>query len=222
MDPPLQLIQHLRQTLSADELGRAKRFLFERDRRRFIVGRGVLRNILSRYTKENPARLRFRYSKYGKPFLIPPAGQDTLRFNLSHSGELALYAITCRRDIGIDVEQIRSMPDAEQLAERFFSNQENQTFRAVSPEQKDTAFFNCWTRKEAYVKAIGEGLSLPLDQFDVSLAPGEPAALLRARGRPQEPEHWFLEGLEPAPGYVGGLVVEGSVGRLTRWQWSTT
>ena len=119
----------------------------------------------------------------------------------------------------IDLEYIRSVPDAEEIAARFFSCQENAVFRALPPEQKQAAFFNCWTRKEAYIKAIGDGLAFSLDQFDVSLSPGEPARLLGIKGSSAAAAHWSLQELTPAPGYVAALAVEGHGWSLICWQW---
>ncbi len=210
----------LAQTLSADEKIRAERFYFEQDRKRFIVGRGLLRNILGRYLGIEPGQLRFCYGPGGKPALAETHSDSTLRFNLSHSQGLALYAISRVREIGIDLEHIRPICEAEQIAERFFSDREKAVFRALPSSQKQAAFFNCWTRKEAYLKAIGDGLALPLEQLDVSLSPGEPARLLNIKGDRCAATHWSLQELSPAPGYVAALAVEGHGWRLTRWQWS--
>jgi 4'-phosphopantetheinyl transferase len=215
---PASHIHRLRHTLAADELARAERFHFEKDRQHFIAGRGLLRVILSRYLEAEPGQLRFRYSDYGKPALMLSPGQVPLNFNLSHSNGLALYAVTQGREVGIDLEKVRSDLEYEEIAERFFSPQENAVLRRLPAEVKPRAFFNCWTRKEAYIKARGEGLSLPLDQFDVSLAPGEPARLLHVRGNSQEVGHWSLQALTPAPDYVAALAVEGSDWRLKCWQ----
>ena len=141
-----------------------------------------------------------------------------LRFNLSHSQGLALYAVTRGREIGVDLECIRPISDAEQIAERFFSAHENAVFRTIPAHEKPKAFFNCWTRKEAYLKALGDGLARPLDEFDVSLAPGEPAKLLRIEGAPQEASRWSLNRLEPGSGYVAALAVEGYGYQLKCWQ----
>lgn len=219
LDLPALPVQNLRQTLAADELGRAKRFHFQKDRERFIVTRGVLRAILSRYLHIAPQQLRFTYSPYGKPALAHETGGDTLCFNLSHSHDLALYAITRNRQVGIDLEYLRALPDMEQVAQRFFSAQENSVLDTLPQNQRLEAFFNCWTRKEAYIKARGEGLSFRLDQFDVSLMPGEPAALLTVRGDSCEAARWSLQELEPAPGYVAALAVEGHGWHLHCWQW---
>ncbi len=219
LSQPASIRHHLRQSLSAAELSRAKRFHFERDRQHFIVGRGVLRDILSRYTKETPGDLHFGYTAYGKPFLDRPADSE-LRFNLSHSGDLALYAISHERDLGLDVEQIRPMPDALDLAARFFSARENETLQTVPPAQRHEAFFNAWTRKEAYIKALGEGLSHPLDSFDVSLRPAEPARLLAVRGDPQALHRWQLVAFTPQPGYIAALVAAGQGWKIQGWRWS--
>ena len=211
-------VQRLRQTLAGDELSRAARFHFERDRTHYTVARGVLRDLLSRYLKAQPHQLRFDYSPYGKPALAAP-GHAALNFNVSHSHGMALFAITRGREIGVDIEYIRADFECAEIAERFFSSQENAVLRTLPAGVQHEAFFNCWTRKEAYIKAIGEGLSHPLDEFDVSLAPGEPAALLTSRGDPREVERWSLKELFPAPGYVAALAVEGSDWRLSCWQW---
>lgn len=216
---PLARVQQLVQTLSADERIRAERFYFERDRNRFIVGRGLLRMVLSCYVGIAPEQLQFCYGSRGKPTLAETPGGSKLRFNLSHSEGMALYAVTRDREIGIDIEYIRPITEMEQIAKRFFSVQENAVFCALPPNQKQTAFFNCWTRKEAYVKGIGDGLALPLDQFDVSLTPGEPARLLAIKGDRSAANHWSLQELSPAPGYVAALAVEGNNWNLSCWQW---
>ncbi len=212
-------IQSLRRTLTADERARAERFHFQKDRDQFTVARGALRVILGRYLDVEPSRLRFSYSPYGKPSLSRESGAGDLSFNLSHAGEMALYAVTRGREIGIDVERIRTDFASEQIAERFFSPREVAVLRALSGKMQPQAFFNCWTRKEAYIKARGEGLSLPLDQFDVSLVPGQMAALLSTSGDPQEAFRWSLREVAPAAGYVAAFAVEGDDWQLKCWQW---
>jgi len=170
--------QSLLHTLAADELARARRFYFQRDRERFFVARGVLRSILSCYLDTEPSQLRFGYSSYGKPALAQNTGRNAIRFNASHSHELALVTVTRGRELGVDIERICAEVANEQIAERFFSPRKVVRLRSLPTDTQTEAFFHCWTRKEAYIKARGEGLSLPLDQFDVSLVPGEPAALL--------------------------------------------
>ncbi|MBI3779500.1 MAG: 4'-phosphopantetheinyl transferase superfamily protein [candidate division NC10 bacterium] len=214
------LVQGLLMILSADEKVRAERFSFQRDREHFIVARGMLRAILGRYLQREPTNIRFCYSPKGKPVLAQGLGGDALRFNLSHSHGLALCAVTNGREIGIDLEQVRPDLKVEEIARRFFSSDEVATLRTLPPQMQSEAFFACWTRKEAYIKAKGEGLSFPLHEFDVSLAPGEPAALLTTREGPQESSRWTLQELMPGPGYAAALAVEGNGWRLARWEWS--
>lgn len=220
LDQPAISLKKLTQTLSRDESMRADRFYFDRDRKRFIVGRGMLRNILSLYLRTEPRLLRFSYGAYGKPYLVGRAGEETIRFNLSHSHELALYGFTRGREIGVDLEYIHDVPEFDQIAARFFSESENAVLDTLPSNEKQEAFFNCWTRKEAYIKAIGNGLAHPLDQFDVSLAPGEPARLLKVDGDVQEAGRWSLKSLMPAPGYVAAIAIEGHDWRLQQWRWS--
>ncbi|NLG49319.1 MAG: 4'-phosphopantetheinyl transferase superfamily protein [Chloroflexi bacterium] len=223
LEVPAACIERLYATLSEDERQRAARYRFDRDRQHFIVARGALRGILGDYVGVDPARLRFVYTPYGKPSLDPAFDGGELRFNLSHAGGMALYAVTRGREVGIDLEPLRpeSADDANTLsvARQFFSPWEVQELLTLPMELRGLAFYNCWTRKEAYIKARGEGLSLPLDQFDVSLAPGQPARLLRARDS-QEATRWSLAALEPGAGYVGALVVEGPLGEIKYRQWT--
>ena len=206
-------------TLDDDERSRADRFYFSRDRECFIVARGILRAILGRYLNKAPESLSFSYSTHGKPALVSDSDADAIRFNLSHSHGAALYAVTRGREIGIDLEFIRCDLEAEQIAERFFSHSEIEALRALPPSLRKYAFFLCWTRKEAYIKARGEGLSLPLDQFDVSLIPGEPAALLSTQSDSDEALRWSLRNLTPASGYAAALATKGRDWTLSCWQW---
>lgn len=219
LDQPESVLRRLRTTLSADEAARAARFHFERDRRRFTVARGVLRAILARYLDLAPEDIQFSYGPQNKPALADTRQNNNLQFNLSHSQNQALYAFARHREIGVDIEQIRTMCDAEGIARRFFSARENVVFQALPLQQRDEGFFNCWTRKEAYIKALGDGLSHPLDTFDVSLRPGEPAALLAVRGDSGEVSRWSIRALTPVPGYVAALVVEGHGWTLKCWHW---
>ena len=193
LDPAPGEVHRLMGMLSKDEHARAERFRFDQDRRRFVVARGVLRSLLALYLGLPPQKVQLTYGASGKPCL--PRG--VLRFNLD-AGELGLYAFTSSREVGIDVEHVRQLDDMDQIARRFFSVNEVASLEALPESARpSTAFFNCWTRKEAYVKARGEGLALPLDGFDVSLAPvnraaapsrgqsrGRPLVVARARTRP--------------------------------------
>lgn len=214
------LLARLRDTLADDERKRADRFHFEKDRRHFTAARGAMRILLAGYLTHRPEAVRFTYSNYGKPRLMDVDNPSDLRFNLSHSHGLALLAVTRGRDIGVDLERLRDMErDGESLAERFFSPREVGALRSLPPELRREAFFHCWTRKEAYIKAQGQGLGLPLDQFDVSLHPDEPAALLATLHDPPEVRRWSLRRLNPGEGHVGALAVEGHAWRLWCGEW---
>jgi 4'-phosphopantetheinyl transferase len=217
LDVPESQVRSLWDTLTADERQRAERYIFEKDRTHFVVARGLLRVLLGRYLRQEPQSLRFTYGPHGKPVLATDTGGGALGFNVSHSHGLALYAVTRGREVGVDVERIRPEVAQEKIAERFFSPREVTVLRALPTPLQATAFFACWTRKEAYIKAKGEGLALPLDQFDVSLAPGEPAALLRTAWDPQEAACWALQDLAPAPGYRAAVAGAGHDWRLTCW-----
>jgi len=211
--------RRLHDTLSPDERARAARFHFEVDREYFIVGRGVLRAILGRYLGASPAAVRFDYGPYGKPSLAGATG-GALEFNVSNSHRVALYALTRSRRLGVDVELINERHSGPEIAERFFSAAEVSALRALPEEERTPAFFNCWTRKEAYIKALGEGLSHPLHSFSVSLVPGAPAALLAADVDPLEASRWAFDALFPGPLYAAALAVEGPRPALRLWHWS--
>ena len=201
----------LSRCLSPDERGRAGRFRFDRDRRRYIAARGTLRCLLGSYAGLAPTQVQFRYGPHGKPAMAPPF--DALRFNIAHAEGLALYAFAIGRDLGIDVERIRPDIAYGQLAERFFSRREIEELRAVPGHLQAAAFFTAWTRKEAYLKARGDGLVVPLDQFDVSLSPGAAPTLLRSTSQPADQARWRIYDVPPIPGYAAALVVEGTVPR---------
>ena len=213
-------LQSLQQTLSTDERTKADRFVFPNDRSQFIVSRGALRSILSRYLNISSHILRFDYNPYGKPSLIVAQGGNTLRFNVSHSRGMALIAITKSRDIGVDIEGINPNFSFLDIAEKFFSPVESSVLRSLPEHLQATAFFTCWTRKEAYIQAVGKGLSIPLNQFDVSLAPGEPAALLKVEENPEEASKWSLIELFPSSDMVAAVAVAGDCCKLHCWEWA--
>ena len=213
-------LQSLQQTLSTDERAKADRFVFPKDRSQFILSRGALRAILSRYLNISSHILRFDYNPYGKPSLIVTQGGNTLRFNVSHSRGIALIAITKNLDIGVDIEGINPNFSCLEIAEKFFSPLENSVLRSLPEHLQATAFFTCWTRKEAYIKAVGKGLSIPLNKFDVSLAPGEPAALLNVEGNPEEASKWSLIELFPCSDMVAAVAVAGDCWKLHCWEWT--
>lgn len=212
-------IAAFRRVLAPDELERAAKYHFQKDCERFISARAVLRLLLASYLGREPAGLRFRTNAYGKPELDARSDEDTLRFNLSHARDIALYAIARKREIGVDVEYVSQDFDTEQIASRFFSRREVQALRALPASLRTESFFRCWTRKEAYIKAKGEGLSMPLDQFDVSLSPDAPAALLNVASDPAEITRWSLRELTPATNYIAAIAVEGHDWQLRCFQW---
>jgi len=198
--------------LSEDELERADRFRFTRDRARYIVGRGLLRTLLGGYAAQDPGALLFAYNEYGKPEL--PEWPD-LRFNLAHSESRALFALARSTDVGVDLERRRPEFAQENVAEHFFSPYEVEVLRGLADHEQADAFLACWTRKEAFLKARGDGLSLPLHDFDVTLAPGKPAALLRTAWSRTEPQEWRLYDLSGFyPGYAAALSVRWNDGRI--------
>jgi 4'-phosphopantetheinyl transferase len=216
------VICKLHRTLSSDERARADRYHFSRDRDRFTAARGLLRDILGRYLNEKPADLRFDYGSHGKPGIRGQSDPKGICFNMSHSDGLGLYAVAQGREVGVDVERIKKHFGSLEIAERFFSPREFARLSSLSEHHQLESFFNCWTRKEAYIKARGMGLSLSLQEFDVSLAPGEPAALLWVKNDPDELSRWTMRAFIPASGYVAGLAVEGEDWRLKCWQWTDT
>ncbi len=213
-------LQTLFTALSKDERERAARFRFSRDQQHFIVAHGILRKLLACYLQIDTSSLFFVKNAYGKPALDPAFHSADLHFNLSHSQDIALFAFSYRRELGVDVEYMRKEVEYDQLARFCFSAYEQQILSSLVGSMKEEAFFNCWTRKEAYIKARGLGLSLPLALFDVSLLPLEPARLLESRESPDEVSRWSFCALVPGMGYAGALVVEGHDWLLHTWDWS--
>lgn len=213
------LERYLWSLLDDDERCRADRFHFAQHRRRFVVARGALRTILAHYLEARPTDIRFQTNAYGKPFLASDQASTGLAFNLSHSNSLALVGIACHREIGVDLELVRADFATEEIAGRFFSPGEVAALQALPADARAQGFFNCWTRKEAFIKAKGMGLSMPLDRFDVSLAPGEPARLLSILDDPAEAGRWSLEALYPQDGYAAAVAVQGHGWRLQLWPW---
>lgn len=220
LDQPAETVARLRALLDPDETRRADRFLFEKGRTQFTVGRGVLRLLLGDYLAIDPRDVRFGYNPYGKPSLAGPDDAHPLRFNLSHSGELVLYAVAWGREVGIDLETIRTDFASDGIAQRFFAPAEVAALRGLPEEARTHAFFTCWTRKEAFIKARGKGLSIPLDAFEVSLVPGAEAAVLVTHDDPAEAGRWSLHELHPGPGYVGALAVAGDGCRTRHHTWT--
>ena len=196
--------------VSPEESERAARFIFERDRARYTIAHAALRDILARYTAQAPDALSIRIAEKGKPYL---ADHPDIRFNLSHSGAWALVAVARAREVGVDIECIRRKRSTDGIAQRFFSPAEVRELMATPEHFRVAAFFACWSRKEAYIKARGEGLRIPLDSFEVSL--GEEAALRKA----EDAERWSLRSLQAPDGYAAALVAEGAGWRVNYLQW---
>jgi len=204
LNPPAQYDGLLRQVLNTEENVRADRFHFDRDRMRFIAARAQLRMILARYLARDPEMITFSYGPRGKPHIAESVG-----FNLSHSDDLAVVAVALERNVGVDVEAIRTMKERDRIAGRFFSAGENAALLGVPESERTKAFLRCWTLKEAYVKATGDGLAHPTESFDVAFGLGEQTELLRVDQEPEEASRWRLMGFSPAPNFVGALAVEG-------------
>ncbi|MEH2069118.1 MAG: 4'-phosphopantetheinyl transferase HetI [Nostoc sp.] len=211
LDQPEAQLQNLAATLSNDEMIRAQRFHFQQHQQRFIAGRGILRSILSRYLGIKPLEVQFNYQQRGKPMLAKTFADRGLEFNLSHSQELALCAVNCTREIGVDLEYIRPVSDLEALAKRFFLPREYEMLRSLSSNQQQEVFFRYWTCKEAYLKATGDGLS-QLEEVEVFLTPTKPAKL-------QITQDWSLFELVPANNYVAAVAVANFGWNLKCWQY---
>lgn len=205
LDPSPARRRRLALTLSREERERAARLRLDRDRRRFVVARGGLRMILGEYLGVDPGEVEIGRSERGKPRLTRDG--TGLRFSLSRSGELALCAVAWDREVGVDVERLRPIADALEIAEHFFSERERQALRRRDDERRQRAFFRVWTRKEAWLKACGVGLTLPLDRVEVSVEEDEPARLLSVPDDSSPASCWSLHELAPSAGYLAALAV---------------
>lgn len=218
LDQSPSRVQQLQTFLTEDEQARAKRFYRQKDRDRFVVARGLLREILSSYLDSDPALLHFCYGPAGKPALHAPFDKLNLCFNLSHSNDLALYAVTRGRAVGIDIEYIRTSPTLERVAARLFSPQEYAAFQKLPVLLRNKAFFRYWVRKEAYIKARGLGLSLLIRQFEAY--PTTNQSPTQSKPGSIESLDWSLHDIEPMPGYAAALTVEGQNVELSCWSWA--
>jgi 4'-phosphopantetheinyl transferase len=217
LDEPVERISHLYSTLAEDERDRASRFHFQTDRDRYVMSRGVLRELLGRYLEKDPTQINLAYGPNGKPEIAGYGVDHSTQFNLAHSENLVLFAFTLGRPIGIDVEKIRPLKDIDGIASRYFSTQEYLTWRAFAPTNRFVGFFRLWTCKEAFIKAIGAGLSYPLDQFDIALSPGKEARLLNIAGDEREAKRWTVRELRPAKDFAAAIVARDKWG-LSRWR----
>jgi 4'-phosphopantetheinyl transferase len=213
------VLQHAA-SLSEDERLRAARFKFARDARHFVVARSALRSLLGEYLSMPPRRLEFAYGEHGKPAF--EGTHAVLGFNISHSGEMAVVAVGWSRALGVDVERMRPLPDLADLAARSFAPRELSALGALPETDRLGAFFRCWTRKEAFIKATGQGLAQRLDAFAVSLAADEPARFLDIDGDRDALARWTLHDLAPPVGYAGALAAEGIVRTVQARTWSAT
>jgi 4'-phosphopantetheinyl transferase len=204
LDPSDHDVAALEKLLEPGEIARANRFVFEHLRRTWITARAALRILLGTYLGVPGESIRLKTEPKGKPAL--DIRGELLRFNLSHSGEVALFGFTRACEIGVDVEQARPMDDMGSIAERFFHPEEARELLALPVSEREAAFFRCWTRKEAYLKAIGEGFFEPLESFRVSFLPGEPAGILRIRGDANAARAWTVHDVESVPGHAAALV----------------
>jgi 4'-phosphopantetheinyl transferase len=192
--------------LADDEVARAQRFQFEADQRRFVVCRANLRMILSGYLDCRPSAVRLRVGLHGKPFLDPGTHGQRLRFNVSHSHEVALVGVTAAGEVGVDIEHVRRLEDVESIVEWYFSLLERRAFARAAPGDRLRTFFRHWTFKEAYLKASGVGLSGPLAAVDPALGRAPASA-------------WTVRRLSPGAGYVAALAVAGRHHRIRQWNW---
>ena len=202
--------------LSPDENYRAQKFRFAKDNRNFIAARGILRSLLGKYLKISPAEISFQYSKFGKPGI---ADNNSLQFNISHSQNIALFAFAKKFNIGVDVEFVKTNIEVKDIATKFFSANEIMNLLALPEQEQTLGFFNCWTRKEAFIKAVGEGLSFPLDKFEVSLEPNKSAKLLATDWDQKAVSRWSLYSMSPGTNFVGSLAIEGLVEKVKFWNW---
>jgi 4'-phosphopantetheinyl transferase len=185
-------------SLARDEQERSRNFWFVHDRGMFLYSHSLLRHLLAGYAGFLPEEIGFGYTKFGKPYLLQGTGPERIDFNLSHSGEVVLIGVARNLPVGVDVEKIKPLADFNQIAARNFSDSEQSDLSTLSGAARTAAFYHCWTRKEAVIKASGEGLSMPLDTFRVSLLPGEPARLIKSA----DDRKWMLQDLSPADGYA--------------------
>lgn len=214
LDPPRWLLGRLADALDAGEAARAESLRSRRDANRYTAAHGLVRHILAGYLGVPAAELTFAHGRYGKPMLAGPTAG--LRFNLSHSGGLGLCAVCAGREVGVDIQRMRIDRDHTGLAGRYFSPAERTALRSVPDGQRRRAFYACWTRKEAYLKARGDGLTVPLDSFDVPVAPDAPPTLLEPAAA-RRPPPWRLATVPVPPRFAGAVVAAGTGWRVRRF-----
>ncbi|HUC86075.1 MAG TPA: 4'-phosphopantetheinyl transferase superfamily protein [Candidatus Acidoferrales bacterium] len=218
LDEFTRLLREFKSVLSPQESARASRFKYPRDRDRFVIAKGLLRFLFSLYRDVEPAQHEFTLGPQGKPESVAAQGLERLHFNVSHSDSMVLYAITRATAVGVDIERIRHMDDLDNLAQQFFTAGEAATLRALPAEKRLVAFFNCWTRKEAFLKATGQGIAGGMNTVEVTLAPDESARLLNLGGDTNAARGWILDPLVPAAGYLAALAYQGPRLKLGCWE----
>lgn len=216
---PAACIGALTEILAPEEQQKAKRFRFQQDAERHIISRALVRLLLGHLLNTRPESLRFRYNGFGKPSISQAQNKRSLQFNVSHSGDLILIALAVDSQVGVDVERVREDLDIESIAKHLFSAHERADLAALSSDQRHQGFFRCWSRKEAFIKARGEGLSLPGHRFDVTLNPGEPAGLLATRPDPSEASRWVIRDVHVGRHHVAAIAKEGRGCRLDTIEW---
>ena len=216
LQAPLTLFPQYEKVLSRDERIRAQKFHFQKDRNQYITGRGILRHLISLYTQIAPEKIKFEYSRFGKP---SAPELPNLQFNLSHAGGRVIYAFTRNGEIGIDLEALRKGIEIAQIAKRFFATSEREAILALPEAQRAAAFFHCWTCKEAFIKAHGQGLSLPLDEFEVDINPDKPAALKAVHWAPSIIRTWDIHAFHPGENFFAALVTDHKIKEVKYYDW---
>lgn len=219
LDLPDAQIDNLKSTLCSEEIKRSEKYHFRKDQKHFIAARGILRNILARYMETKPEKIVLSYSPHGKPFLSGPSMNKELSFNLAHARDFALYAVTFKRRVGVDLEYPRQEFQWEEIVERFFSSREQDALWALPEKDRCRAFYTYWTRKEAFLKAKGVGLTTDLKKVNVALKPERSVYLLKSDYASEKADCWVLHDLHPGFGYVGALAVEGEIICVKYRQW---
>ncbi len=222
LDQSEAVVRTLEAHLCADEARRASRYRRDLDRTRYIVAHGALRELLAGYTRQTPRDISFGTTAKGKPFLVDDRGEQPFQFSLSHSGEWAVVGLALSVELGIDIEQIDPDVKAEAVAQRFFSRSESEALRNVPPEQRTIAFFSTWTRKEAYVKARGVGITDRLSSFSVSVDPERIPILLADSMDPHGPRHWRIYDLDVAAGYAAAIAAHGATHTIRMMHWTSS
>lgn len=220
LDQPREIRSGLSTVLDAEERQRASRFATDRLQKRYVVGRGMLRRLLSSYLDIDAEKIRFRYGEHGKPFLAGGAARSGLQFNLSHSRDLALLAFCPGSAVGVDVEWIRHDLKQTEIASRFFSAAESARLVSLPPDRQIEFFFTLWTCKEAFVKAQGGGVTFGLDRFDVELQPSGATAVIAGNRGDEDFDPWLAYLLHPGRGYAGALAVRERELEISTWNWS--